>query len=67
MKMTPKIIVVGGLAVVLFVISVVVFLPWAIFNPKPTLKTDPSAGYWNDSTSAVVESGQSRSPSEIGA
>lgn len=39
--MTPKVIVVGGLAVVLFVISVVVFLPWAIFRPTPTLKTDP--------------------------
>src|SRR5262249_60290590 len=34
---------------------------------RPTLSTEPSAGYWNDSTSAVVESGQSRSPSEIGA
>src|SRR5262245_64055632 len=32
----------------------------------PTLSTDPSAGYWNDCTSEVVESGQPRSPREIG-
>ena len=31
---------------------------------RPTLTTDPSAGYWKDCTSAVVESGQSSSPSE---
>ena len=29
----------------------------------PTLTTDPSAGYWKDWTSAVVDVGHSRSPS----
>jgi cbb3-type cytochrome oxidase cytochrome c subunit len=40
MKMTPAVIVVGGLAMVLGVISFVVFLPWAVFQPKATLTTN---------------------------
>ena len=31
---------------------------------RPTLTTEPSAGYWNDCTSAVVDVGHSRSPSD---
>ena len=29
---------------------------------RPTLTIDPSSGYWNDCTSAVVEVGHSRPP-----
>jgi len=41
MKMTPKTIIIGGLAVVLSVVAVVVFLPVAVFKPAPTLTTQP--------------------------
>lgn len=41
MKMTPRIIVIGGLAVVLGVVAVVVFLPYAIFKPADTLYVRP--------------------------
>lgn len=39
--MTPRIIVIGGLAVVLSVVAVVVFLPFAIFKPADTLYVRP--------------------------
>lgn len=39
MQMTPKTIIIGGLAVVLSVVAVVVFLPYAIFKPAPTIIT----------------------------
>lgn len=41
MHMSPKTIVIGGLAVVLSVVAVVVFLPFAIFKPAPTVMTRP--------------------------
>ncbi len=41
MKMSPRLIVIGGLAVVLTVIAFVVFLPYAVFKPQPTLETQP--------------------------
>ncbi|MHB9150757.1 MAG: c-type cytochrome [Thermoleophilia bacterium] len=41
MRMTPRIIIIGGLAVVLSVIAVVVFLPFAIFKPADTLYVRP--------------------------
>jgi len=41
MQMTPKTIIIGGLAVVLSVVAVVVFLPIAVFKPAPTLTTSP--------------------------
>jgi len=41
MKMTPKLIVIGGLAVVLSVVAVVVFLPYAVFRPADTLYARP--------------------------
>lgn len=41
MKMTPRMIVIGGLAVVLSVIAFVVFLPKAIFTPEDTLYVRP--------------------------
>ncbi|MBU4555690.1 MAG: cbb3-type cytochrome c oxidase subunit II, partial [Actinobacteria bacterium] len=41
MRMTPKLIVIGGLAVVLSVVAFVVFLPYAVFNPEPTINTNP--------------------------
>jgi cbb3-type cytochrome oxidase cytochrome c subunit/cytochrome c553 len=41
MKMTPRLIVIGGLAVVLSVISFVVFLPAALFKPADTLYARP--------------------------
>ncbi len=40
MKMSPRTIVIGGLAVVLSVIAVVVFLPIAVFKPAPTVTTE---------------------------
>jgi cbb3-type cytochrome oxidase cytochrome c subunit len=39
--MSPRLIVIGGLAVVLTVIAFVVFLPYVVFNPQPTLNTLP--------------------------
>ena len=39
MKMNPRTIVIGGLAVVLTVIAVVVFIPLAVFKPAPTITT----------------------------
>ena len=39
MKMSPRLIVIGGLAVVLTVVAFVVFLPAVVFKPKPTLRT----------------------------
>ncbi|MCL6471882.1 MAG: c-type cytochrome [Firmicutes bacterium] len=41
MKMTPQVIVVGGLAVVLSVIAVVVLLPYLIFSPQDSLNARP--------------------------
>lgn len=41
MHMTPRTIVIGGLIVVLAVVSVVVFLPIAVFKPAPTITTTP--------------------------
>ncbi len=41
MRMTPRLIVIGGLAVVLSVVAVVVFLPYAIFKPADTLYARP--------------------------
>lgn len=41
MKMTPRLIIIGGLAVVLSVVAVVVFLPYAIFKPADTLYVRP--------------------------
>lgn len=41
MRMTPKLIVIGGLAVVLSVVAFVVFLPYAVFRPEPTVLTNP--------------------------
>jgi cbb3-type cytochrome oxidase cytochrome c subunit/cytochrome c553 len=41
MKMSPRLIVIGGLAVVLTVIAFVVFLPYVVFQPKPGLETQP--------------------------
>lgn len=41
MKMTPRMIIIGGLAVVLSVVAVVVFLPYAIFKPADTLYVRP--------------------------
>jgi len=41
MQMTPKTIIIGGLAVVLSVVAVVVFLPIAVFKPAPALMTSP--------------------------
>jgi len=40
MHMTPKTIIIGGLAVVLSVVAVVVFLPVAVFKPAPTITTN---------------------------
>src|SRR5262245_57948652 len=34
----------------------------AVARERPTLTTEPSDGYWKDSTSALVEFGHSRSP-----
>ena len=39
MKMNPRTIIIGGLAVMLSVVAVVVFLPVAVFHPKPTITT----------------------------
>jgi cbb3-type cytochrome c oxidase subunit II len=39
--MTPKTIIIGGLAVVLSVVAIVVFLPYAIFKPAATVTTAP--------------------------
>src|SRR5262245_22484956 len=36
-----------------------------VARERPTLTTEPSDGYWKDSTSALVEFGHSRSPSAI--
>lgn len=41
MKMSPRLIIIGGLAVVLTVIAFVVFLPAVVFQPKPNLDTLP--------------------------
>ena len=41
MRMTPRMIVIGGLAVVLTVVAFVVFLPYAVFKPAPTITTTP--------------------------
>jgi cbb3-type cytochrome oxidase cytochrome c subunit len=41
MKMTPRLIIIGGLAVVLTVVAFVVFLPAVVFKPAPTLNTVP--------------------------
>ncbi|MDO8962907.1 MAG: c-type cytochrome [Coriobacteriia bacterium] len=41
MKMTPRLIVIGGLAVVLSVVAVVVFLPNFVFKPADTLYARP--------------------------
>lgn len=41
MKMTPKVIVIGGLAVVLSVIAVVVFIPYLVFNPADSFNARP--------------------------
>ena len=40
MQMTPKTIIIGGLAVVLTVVAFVVFLPYAVFKPAPTITTN---------------------------
>jgi len=40
MQMTPKTIIIGGLAVVLSMVAVVVFLPYAIFKPTATISTN---------------------------
>jgi len=39
MKMSPRLIIIGGLAVVLSVVAFVVFLPAIVFQPKPTVDT----------------------------
>ncbi len=39
MKMTPRLIIIGGLAVVLTVVAFVVFLPTVVFKPTPTMTT----------------------------
>lgn len=41
MQMTPRTIIIAGLAVVLAVVAVVVFLPVAVFKPAPTITTKP--------------------------
>ena len=41
MKMTPRLIIIGGLAVVLTVVAFVVFLPAVVFKPAPTVNTLP--------------------------
>ena len=41
MKMTPRLIIIGGLAVVLTVVAFVVFLPAVVFKPAPTVTTYP--------------------------
>lgn len=41
MKMSPRMIVIGGLAVVLTVVAFVVFLPAVVFKPTPALGTRP--------------------------
>ena len=41
MKMSPRLIIIGGLAVVLSVVAFVVFLPAVVFQPKPTVATVP--------------------------
>ncbi len=41
MKMTPKVVVIGGLAVVLSVIAVVVLLPYLVFNPQDSFNARP--------------------------
>jgi cytochrome c oxidase cbb3-type subunit I/II len=41
MKMTPRLIIIGGLAVVLTVVAFVVFLPYVVFDPEPTVTTNP--------------------------
>ena len=40
MKMSPRLIIIGGLAVVLSVVAFVVFLPAVVFQPKPTVNTE---------------------------
>ena len=40
-KMTPRLIVIGGLAVVLTVVAFVVFLPYVVFQPEDTLEATP--------------------------
>ena len=40
MQMTPRTIIIGGLAVVLTVVAFVVFLPYVVFQPEPTLATN---------------------------
>ncbi|NTU72157.1 MAG: c-type cytochrome [Coriobacteriia bacterium] len=41
MKMSPRLIIIGGLAVVMTVVAFVVFLPAVVFKPQPKIETQP--------------------------
>ena len=68
MKMTPRLIIIGGLAVVLTVVAFVVFLPAVVFKPAPTVNTCPSpprnssAGTCTSPTAACTATASSRAP-----
>jgi cbb3-type cytochrome c oxidase subunit II len=57
MKMTPRIIVIGGLAVVLSVVAVVVFLPAAIFRPADSLYARPYSALEEEGRALYVSNG----------
>jgi mono/diheme cytochrome c family protein len=57
MKMTPRMIVIGGLAVVLSVVAVVVFLPYAVFKPADTLYARPYTALEEEGRQVYVSNG----------
>jgi cbb3-type cytochrome oxidase cytochrome c subunit/cytochrome c553 len=57
MKMTPRLIIIGGLAVVLTVVSFVVFLPYVVFRPAPTVNTNPYTALEQEGRDLYVSNG----------
>ena len=57
MKMSPRLIIIGGLAVVLTVVAFVVFLPAVVFQPKPTLNTVPYTALEEEGRNLYVSNG----------
>ena len=69
MKMTPRLIIIGGLAVVLTVVAFVVFLPYVVFQPEadrsrpsPTPRSSSRAATSTSATAACTATASSRAP-----
>ena len=57
MKMTPRLIVIGGLAAILSVVAVVVFLPFAVFKPADSLHARPYTALEQEGRDIYVANG----------